>query len=68
MEPAKVNHGLLKALIAALTYTDGDRKVINPEYVKGLMDELTDGQREQIIAQYCECGSRNLRCQCWNDD
>lgn len=59
---------LLRLLVAALTDAVGEDKTIKAIYVKGLMDELTDAGRESIIAQYCECGSKDTKCQCWNDE
>lgn len=33
-----------------------------------LFSLLTDYEREDIMAQYCVCGSKNTRCQCQNDE
>jgi hypothetical protein len=47
-----------------------ESKEIEPQWkrVKEVMDSLTDGERELIIKEYCECGSKNTGCQCWNDE
>lgn len=33
------------------------------------VNQLTDGQRLHLFAQYClGCGSKDPSCQCWNDE
>ena len=33
------------------------------------LNKLTDEERLEIFDHYCkECGKKNPRCQCWNDD
>lgn len=36
--------------------------------VKIFLDELTDEERTQLFSHYCrDCGSKDPKCQCWND-
>lgn len=36
---------------------------------KALLDAMTDEQRMELFCDYCtECGSKDPRCQCWNDE
>lgn len=33
-----------------------------------MLNELTDRQRDWLFSNFCRaCGSKNPRCQCWND-
>jgi len=35
---------------------------------KLVVDELTDAERRLLLSNYCRgCGSKNVKCQCWND-
>jgi DNA-directed RNA polymerase specialized sigma24 family protein len=37
--------------------------------LKKLLDNLTDEQRKELIDHYCwGCGSKDVSCQCWNDE
>jgi hypothetical protein len=37
--------------------------------IKGLLDSLTDTEREDLFSEYCKwCGCKDPRCQCWNDE
>lgn len=30
--------------------------------------ELHETERGRILGEFCQCGSADLRCQCWNDE
>jgi len=37
--------------------------------VKELFAKLTDGERMEVMSDYCKyCGCDDSGCQCWNDD
>lgn len=39
------------------------------ERIKIDLDTLTDDERSSLFSQYCRyCGSKDPRCQCWNDE
>jgi len=36
---------------------------------KTIMHTLTDDERKSIFDEFCvHCGSKDTRCQCWNDE
>lgn len=45
-------------------------RVMYPEPLASYaVNQLTDGQRLHLFAQYCRgCGSKDPSCQCWNDE
>ena len=58
--------------------TKHEQKAYSDGYTQGRSDAekdiatlfslLTDSEREDIMRQYCVCGSKNMRCQCQNDE
>lgn len=54
------------ALIAAKPLVSGSLPL---DQIKELLDKLTDDERLSLFYKYCsECGCKDPRCQCWNDD
>lgn len=52
---------------AFLVRLEGQRQ--NPQFVKELVDTLTDEERYELIHEYCHgCGRKEPGCQCWNDE
>jgi len=38
-------------------------------HIKEELDELSDDERAELFRNYCKyCGSKDPRCQCWNDE
>ncbi len=45
------------------------KEIESGDYVKKLLDEMSDDERFEIMDNYCRhCGSKDPSCQCWNDD
>jgi len=45
------------------------KKNITEQDLLEILDALSDEQRLTIINRYCKyCGSKDTKCQCWNDD
>ena len=39
------------------------------EEIEKLLDELDGDERLEVFSKYCvECGDKDPRCQCWNDE
>ena len=37
--------------------------------IMDMLDILTDDERLEIFYRYCvHCGSKDVKCQCWNDE
>ena len=40
-----------------------------PSEIVNTMENLSDDERLEVINSFCKfCGSKDVRCQCWNDE
>lgn len=46
-----------------------DRGDVQPIYLKGMLDVLSDDERIELFSHYCvHCGSKDIPCYCSNDE
>jgi hypothetical protein len=57
---------LTGVIVSKRSQEDIDR---SNEKILELLNQLTDEERLDIFSEYCRtCGSKDPRCQCWNDE
>lgn len=45
------------------------QKMYEKEHILEALNRMTDEERLELFDQFCKhCGSKNIGCQCWNDE
>ena len=60
----------LNGRLVIKTTPDGEWRQAVGEYADtaNAVYRLADTQREELFSHFCQCGSTDTGCQCWNDE